>query len=72
MNRRLNFTNNSFILDKKGRTMKEFPEKLEGDGIKLRRIKPTFELATEVFAIVDRNREHLGQWLPWVACNRRI
>lgn len=47
--------------------MKNFPETLEGYGIELRRIKPTFELATEVFAIVDQNREYLGQWLPWVA-----
>ncbi|HNY25040.1 MAG TPA: GNAT family N-acetyltransferase [Alphaproteobacteria bacterium] len=47
--------------------MKDFPETLDEYGIELRRIKPTFELAKEVFEIVERNREYLGYWLPWVA-----
>jgi RimJ/RimL family protein N-acetyltransferase len=46
--------------------MTDFPEIIKDGDIELRSVKPTFEFAKEVFDIVDRNREHLGRWLPWV------
>lgn len=45
--------------------MKDFPEIIKDNDIELRRIKPTFEFAKQVFEIVNRNREYLGRWLPW-------
>ncbi|MDR2933694.1 MAG: GNAT family N-acetyltransferase [Rickettsiales bacterium] len=44
----------------------QFPEVIKNGDLELRHIKPTFELAKEVFEIVDRNRKYLDKWLPWV------
>ncbi len=52
--------------------MQNFPEIIKDGSIELRRIKPTFALAEEVLKIINRNREHLGRWLPWVACTHTI
>ena len=46
--------------------MTDFPEIIKDGDLELRRVKPTFDLAKEVFSIVERNREYLGRWLPWV------
>ncbi|MDR2902519.1 MAG: GNAT family N-acetyltransferase [Lactobacillales bacterium] len=43
-----------------------FLEILKEGNIELRHMKPTLELAQDVFKIVDRNRTHLEHWLPWV------
>lgn len=44
----------------------KFRKKLRGDRIELRVIKPEWKSAQEVFEVVDRNREYLDKWLPWV------
>jgi len=38
------------------------------EGVELRLLEE--RNADEVFAVVDRNREYLGQWLPWVEGSR--
>lgn len=43
----------------------KFESELKGERIVLKRIEPTIELAQEVFAQVDKNREYLRKWLPW-------
>lgn len=45
--------------------MTEFPEILKDGDLELRRIKPTFELSAQVFAILEKNRERL-HWMPWI------
>ena len=44
----------------------KFRKKLQGDKIELRVIKPVWKSAQEVFEVVDKNREYLDKWLPWV------
>lgn len=44
----------------------DFPEKIEGERIILKRSYPTFHLAEKLFNVVDNSRETLGEWLPWV------
>ena len=38
------------------------------DGVELQLIEERH--AEEIFAVVDRNREYLREWLPWVDANR--
>jgi len=52
--------------------MTEFPEIIKDGDIELRRQKPTFEMAKETFETIDRNREYLGPWLPWVNGTRTL
>lgn len=47
-----------------------FPEKIEGQKITLERAKATFELANELFALVENSRENLLPWLPWALKNK--
>jgi ribosomal-protein-serine acetyltransferase len=46
--------------------MAGFPDVLKDGDIELRRMKPTFDFAEAVFGIIEKNRERLGRWLPWV------
>lgn len=46
--------------------MKELKEKLEGDKLTLIRHTPKIELAEKIFISVDKNRDHLREWLDWV------
>ena len=43
------------------------PEKIESERITLiHPIKPTFQLAEGLYAVVNKSRETLREWLPWV------
>lgn len=45
----------------------QLPEQIESERIILKHpIKPTFKLAEELYAIVDKSRNTLREWLPWV------
>lgn len=52
--------------------MTEFLDVLKDDDLELKRLRPTFDLASTVFEIVDRNRECFGRWLPWVESTKTI
>lgn len=41
------------------------PEMMKGARITLKKPAPTFELAQEMFAVVDKNRNHILPWLDW-------
>ena len=42
------------------------PEKITSERITLQAAKnPTFKLAEEIYAAVDKSRENLKKWLPW-------
>jgi ribosomal-protein-serine acetyltransferase len=41
-----------------------------GGGIVLTKVRP--EDAAELFALVDRNREYLRAWMPWVDATKRV
>ena len=42
------------------------PEKIVSERVILQAAKnPTFKLAEEIYAAVDKSRENLKQWLPW-------
>lgn len=45
--------------------MINMPETIEADRIVLSRPKPTFDLAKEIYAKVEKSRESLKKWLPW-------
>ena len=47
----------------------DFPEKIIGQKVTLERAKPTFALATELYAVVETSRESLLPWLPWAQKN---
>ena len=47
----------------------KFKEILAGEHITLKIPTANFETAHMLFSVVNRNREHLGKWLPWVAQN---
>ena len=38
------------------------------DGVHLKLMEERH--APAIFAVVDRDRAYLREWLPWVACNR--
>ena len=40
-------------------------KKIIGEHIYLEHPTPSFKLATEMFNVVDKNREHILPWLPW-------
>jgi len=45
----------------------QLPEQIESERIILKHpLKPTFKLAEELYAIVDKSRNTLREWLPWV------
>ena len=45
----------------------DFPLKIESERIELNGIvAPTFELAKEVYAYIEKSRTHLERFLPWV------
>ena len=45
----------------------QLPEQIESERIILKHpMKPTFKLAEELYAIVDKSRNTLREWLPWV------
>ena len=45
----------------------EFPEQIESERIILKRPYPTtFQLAQELYDVVDKSRDTLREWLPWV------
>lgn len=44
----------------------ELPEQIESERIILKYSDPTFELAKRLFEIVEKSRETLREWLPWV------
>ncbi len=45
----------------------EFPEQIESERIILKRPYPaTFQLAQELYEVVDKSRDTLREWLPWV------
>lgn len=45
----------------------QLPEQIESERIVLKHpMKPTFKLAEELYAIVDKSRNTLREWLPWV------
>ncbi len=46
-------------------TVKSFPEEIKGDRIYLK--KHDLTLAPEMFHTIDKNRERLGQFMPWPA-----
>ena len=46
---------------------KKYPKQIDSERIILKHpIKPTFKLAEELYAIVDKSRNTLREWLPWV------
>ena len=46
---------------------KKYPKKIVSERIVLKHpIRPTFKLAEELYAIVDKSRNTLREWLPWV------
>ena len=45
----------------------QLPEQIDSERIVLKHpIKPTFKLAEELYAIIDKSRKTLEEWLPWV------
>ena len=44
----------------------KLPEKIEAKRIILKRPIPTFDLARVLYEIVDKSRETLREWQPWV------
>ncbi|MDR0726752.1 MAG: hypothetical protein LBF37_01680 [Rickettsiales bacterium] len=46
--------------------MIEFPRSIKDGDIELVKLNPTFENATKLFELVDKNRDFLGKWLQWV------
>ena len=46
--------------------MTEYPIKMSVDEVMLEKIKPTFENARKIFAVVDAERDSLRQFLSWV------
>ena len=45
----------------------QLPEQIESERIILKHpMKPSFKLAQELYAIVDKTRNTLREWLPWV------
>ena len=50
----------------------KFPMKIEGKRVFLQHpAKPTFALATELFATIDASRDTLSKWLPWPKNTKR-
>lgn len=49
-----------------------FQNELEGERLILRITKPTLETAQEILSQIDRNRDHLGKWFPWVQANQKV
>ena len=47
-------------------------DELIGERVILRRTKSTIKMATEVFKVIDDNREHLKPWLPWEKLTLRV
>ncbi len=47
----------------------KFKDILDGEHITLKIPTANFETAYMLFDVINRNREHLGKWLPWVAKN---
>ncbi len=45
---------------------------LKGKRLVLKRTKPEKLMAQEMFALVNKNREHLRLWLPWVDATKTI
>jgi ribosomal-protein-serine acetyltransferase len=45
-------------------------QRVVAEGIEIRQFSP--EEAETVFAVVDRNREYLRQWLPWVDLSQSV
>ena len=46
----------------------KLPETIETERLHLEvPIRPTFELAKEIFSAVNASRQNIGRWLPWVA-----
>lgn len=44
----------------------KLPEQIETAKITLKRPVPTFELAKELYDVVDKSRETIGEWQTWV------
>ncbi len=50
----------------------EFPEQIESERIILKRPYPaTFQLAQELYDVVDKSRDTLREWLSWVDGTKR-
>lgn len=45
---------------------------LKGSRITLKRTKPGKNMAEKMFALVDKNREHLRPWFPWVDATKTV
>ncbi len=50
----------------------KFRNKLKGNRLILKRTKPTLKIATNMFQVIDKNREHLNPWFPWPKETKKI
>lgn len=49
-----------------------FRDQLIGNRLILKRTKPNLEMAKAMFEVVDQNRKHLENWLPWVKLTLKV
>lgn len=45
---------------------------LKGERLVLKRTKPSKTMSQKMFALVDKNREHLRPWFPWVDATKTL
>jgi hypothetical protein len=50
----------------------KFKKQLKGERLILKKTFPTIKTATEIFKVVDENREHLNPWFPWPKLTLKI
>ncbi|MCP4393766.1 MAG: GNAT family N-acetyltransferase [Alphaproteobacteria bacterium] len=48
-----------------------FPKKIVGERIVLKQHKAMFKYAQDLFAVVDKNREHLSHYMLWVTDTKK-
>lgn len=52
--------------------MKKLKSELRGKRVILKKFKPTISAARILFKVVDKNREHLNPWFPWVKEEKKV
>lgn len=45
----------------------ELPHQIDGDRLIIKKPDPTFQLATDMFSLVDQSRNHILPWLDWAS-----